>query len=280
MIRLMLALAALPAFAQQFEVASIKMIEPSRNGPFPTPRSGGPGTNRPTRIDYPCAYLVDVMVDAFGPGYRTAGFEKAGLKLVTISATLLEGTTKDQLRVMLQNLLVERFQLKVHRETREGKAFELTVEAAGHKLKENAAESAADADARLQPLGVMDGYNMPELPNTVPGTVRSYYSPGKARARGYAAPVSELVGFLVPILNGPVVDHTGLTGKYDFKLDCEGPEYKMVGPDGTIRQSTAEEFFPPIPSALSKQLGLHLTTKKLPVEFVVFDSIADKPTEN
>jgi uncharacterized protein (TIGR03435 family) len=164
---------------------------------------------------------------------------------------------------MLQNLLAERFQLKVHRETREGNAFELTVEPSGHKLKENANPAPARPDAP-QPLGKMDGYNMPELPNEMPGTVRVFYSPGKGRARGYAAPLSELTKVLEPHLKGSITDRTGLTGRYDFKLDFEGPEFKMILPDGTMRQSTADEFFPSIPSALSKQLGLHLDRQKLP----------------
>jgi uncharacterized protein (TIGR03435 family) len=211
------------------------------------------------------------------------GFDRLGLKMVTISAVLPEGATKDQMRVMLQSLLVERFQLKVHHETREGSAFELTVEASGHKLRENANAGQASPDApptNAQPLGKMDGYNMPELVNTVPGTVRDFYSPGKGRAKGYAAPLSELTRILEPHLKGPITDHTGLTGKYDFKLDFEGPEYLVVAPDGAVRQTTAEEFFPPIPSALSKQLGLHLERKRQPVVFLVLDSIADKPTEN
>jgi uncharacterized protein (TIGR03435 family) len=63
-------------------------------------------------------------------------------------------------------------------------------------------------------------------------------------------------------------------------LDFEGPEYNVVLPDVTIRPTTATEFFPPIPSALSKQLGLRLERTKLPVEFLVLDSISLTPTPN
>ena len=98
--------------------------------------------------------------------------------------------------------------------------------------------------------------------------------------RGYAAPLSELIKTLEPFLRGPIVDHTGLGGKYDFTLDFEGPEYNVVAPDGTIHPTTATEFFPPIPNAMTKQLGLHLERKKLPVEFLVLDSISLTPTPN
>jgi uncharacterized protein (TIGR03435 family) len=196
MIRLMLALAVSPSFSQvlQFEVASVRTVEVSPNQPCPMSRDGGPGTARPTCLNYTCFPLAEVIGDAFDvPGYRTSGLDRIGLKMVTILAKPCpDGTTKDQLRTMLQNLLTERFQLKVHRETREGNAFELTVEASGHKLKENENPALARPDARPQPLGKMDGYSMPELPNDMPGTVRVFYSPSKGRARGYAAPLSEL----------------------------------------------------------------------------------------
>ena len=100
---------------------------------------GGRGTAKPSRLNYTCYSLAQLIADAFDvPGHRMSGFDRLGLKMVTISAVLPEGATKDQMRTMLQNLLAERFQLKVRHETREGNAYELTVEASGHKLRENA----------------------------------------------------------------------------------------------------------------------------------------------
>lgn len=255
----------------EFEVASVRLAE----------QGCAPRHNvTPTQITYSCTFLSDVIGEAYGiPLYRTAGFDKAGFTFVTISATMPAGSTKQQIQTMMQNLLAERFKLKVRRETREGSSFELTVEKSGHKLHENTSNlEPADPEAQY-PLGKQDGYGLPELPN-VPGRVRFFVTPGKARAKGYAAPLSELIKTLEPFLKGPVSDHTGLTGKYDFTLDFEGPEYNVVHPDGTIHSTTATEFFPPIPNAMSKQLGLHLDRTKLPVEFLVLDSISLTPTPN
>jgi uncharacterized protein (TIGR03435 family) len=255
----------------EFEVASVRLAE----------RGCAPSHNvTPTQVTYSCTFLSDVISEAYGiPLYRTEGFGKTGSIFVNIAATMPAGTTKQQIPAMLQNFLAERFQLKVHREVREGNTFELTVEKSGHKLHENTSNpEPADPDAQY-PLGKPDGYGLPELPN-VPGHVRFFVIPGKARAKGYAAPLSELIKTLEPFLKGPISDHTGLTGKYNFTLDFEGPEYNVVLPDGNIHPTTAVEFFPPIPNAMSKQLGLHLERTKLPVEFLVLDSMSLTPTPN
>jgi uncharacterized protein (TIGR03435 family) len=255
----------------EFEVASVRVAEPG---------CASRHNVTPTQVTYSCTFLVDMISEAYDiPLYRTAGLDKVGFTFVTIAATMPAGSTKQQIQTMTQNLLTERFKMKVHRETREGNSFELTVEKSGPKLHENTSNlEPADPDAQY-PLGKQDGYSLPELPN-VPGHVRFFVTPGKARAKGYAAPLTELIKTLEPFLKGPITDHTGLAGKYDFTLDFEGPEYNVVLPDGTIHPTAATEFFPPIPNAMSKQLGLHLERTKLPVEFLVLDSISLTPTPN
>lgn len=279
---LLLALAGvLAAQAQpQFEAASVRQFNlGEQNGCIPR-QEGGPGTASPTRLTIQCTFLGTVIENAYGVrGYRTVGFDKIGYRLVSINATMAEGTTREQMLAMLRGLLEERFQVKVHREMREANGYELTVEKTGHKLRENTKPAEAGEPAP-QPLGAMDGYGMPELPNKRAGTVQTYFMPGKARARGFAAPLSKLTELLEPYLRGAVVDHTGLGSTYDFLLDFQGPEFNVITAEGNVRPTTATEYFEPIPTALRKQLGLHLETTKTPAEFLVLDSILAKPLEN
>jgi len=242
----------------------------------------------PTQITLTCTPLGAVIIEAFEVAqYQTAGFDKLGITgSYNIAATMPEGTTEAQRHVMMKNLLADRFAMKSHRETRDGAAYELTVEKSGHKLREATPDGPesnmpATAAASNSAGNKRDADGFPSL-TAIPGQINYTFLPGKARVLGNAAPLSKLLDLIegVAFLNGPITDHTGLTGNYDFRLDFLGPEFQMVIPDGTVRPSTATDFFPPIPSALSKQLGLHLERKKLPVDVLMLDSISLKPKEN
>jgi uncharacterized protein (TIGR03435 family) len=263
------------AKAQQFDVASVRLNE-MENGRL---RCSERREVTATQFTHACTRLPDLIAEAFGvPIYRVLGLDKVTLTFVSIAATYSEGTTSAERRAMLQHLLQERFAIREHRENRPGSAYVLTVEKSGHKLRANTTNPTRDPAANYA-LGELDGYGIPALPS-VPGEVRTFMTPGKARAKGFAAPLARLIERLEPFLRGTIVDQTGLAGDYDFSLDFEGPEYRMILPDGTEKQSSATEFFPPIPNALSKQLGLHLEKKDLPVEFLIVDSLSPTPTAN
>jgi Protein of unknown function (DUF3738) len=116
-------LASCIGFAQtpeaQFDAASIKPSSPIENGSFVGAR-GGPGTVDPGRYTCTYCYLSMVITEAYGvPYYRLSGQNRLPDMRVHIVATIPEGATREQFHKMLQNLLAERFQLMVHRETRE-----------------------------------------------------------------------------------------------------------------------------------------------------------------
>jgi uncharacterized protein (TIGR03435 family) len=143
-------------------------------------------------------------------------------------------------RKMVQALLTERFQLKFHRETREMPVYDLVVAKGGAKLKEN-------------PEGGSMSMNATEMKFT-------------------GAPMQMLVRQLSGIggLDRPVVDKTGLAGKYDFVLKTSFDRATGVntGPAG-------ESIF----TAIEEQLGLKLESQKAPVEILVIDSVS-RPSEN
>jgi uncharacterized protein (TIGR03435 family) len=102
--------------------------------------------------------------------------------------------TRDEIRGMLQTLLAERFQLKVHRETKEVAAYELVLAKGGSKLKASAP-------------GGKSGLSDTVGPN------------GERRTVLVASPLRVLVNMLANTLGSPVVDHTGLDGVYDYTVE-------------------------------------------------------------
>jgi uncharacterized protein (TIGR03435 family) len=152
--------------------------------------------------------------------------------------------TKEQMMAMLQALLADRFQLKVHRESREGNVYALVVAKGGHKLKP------PTGDRSFISLHRND-------PPTEPGVHYSLVG-NKASLALIAARLGQQLGL-------PVIDRTGIEGEFDFKVDY------AVGdnPDSGI----------PLPIAIQEQLGLKLERAKGPVETLVVDRAA-KPSSN
>jgi uncharacterized protein (TIGR03435 family) len=90
---------------------------------------------------------------------------------------------------------------------------------------------------------------------------------GKNVMRGSGVPISALVDMLVRTLGRPVIDQTGLTGIYDFRID-----FSPVEPD-----ANGADTLPSIFDALQQRLGLRLDAAKAPVEVIVIDR-AEKPS--
>ena len=119
----------------QYEVASIRPATADhRNGIGP---SGGPGTEDPTRVRYSFFSLRLLLMTAYGMNFHQIVIPAradSGDRF-DIVANVPPGATKDQALVMLQNFLIERFHLKLHRETRILPHYELSVSSSGFKLK-------------------------------------------------------------------------------------------------------------------------------------------------
>ncbi len=278
-VAILLALGVGRATAQnklEFEVASVHASGQPSQECFG--KAGGPGTADPTRLHYGCYSVVAVIMDAYGlDAYRLVNLEKAQGINVELTATMKPGTTKLEMQQMLQNLLADRFHLKVRRDTREGTVYELSVEKGGHKLKENLEDPPpADPSSISTRELKMGADGMPDFPAIAGRITGGFGTPGKTRALGTNVPIVELVAYLEPRLKAPVTDVTSLKGKYDFRLDYVDPNYDpVVSTDGS-----SMETFPPIPSALRSQLGLQLEKRKGQVEYLVIESMDKTPTEN
>lgn len=148
---------------------------------------------------------------------------------------------------LIRSLLEDRFQLKVHRETREGAVFNLVVGKNGSKLK-----PAAQNDG-TRSAGVTGG-------------------PDSVEMTGTGNSIDDLIGRLSAQVERPVIDKTNLSGKFDFKMTFNPRPMVSADPN---KPSIAPDIF----TAIQEQLGLKLESARGPVEVVVIDSVS-KPTEN
>ncbi len=161
----------------------------------------------------------------------------------------------ETMRQMIQSLLDERFQLKVHRETRELPVFNLTVAKDGPKLQ-------ATIEGRPGPGGLSAG------------SARSNGTPAGVEMSGSGITMQRLVSMLASRAGRPMIDRTNLTGTYDFNLKFAPSAAPTAGPD-----SATEPIGPSLFTAIQEQLGLRLESGKGPIEVLVIDSVS-KPSEN
>lgn len=190
---------------------------------------------------------------------------------------------------MLQNLLVERFKLALHHTSKEFPAYELTVAKGGPKLKATAdpeAQAARPGDLPREVKATPDGF--PEIPSGISG-LRANVTNGVTYLTARAESVANLTNSLAAAFGtrtgtnrfamGHLVDHTGLTGKYDFTLEFAG----SLGPGGIDGAPSVDATADPAPDifqALEKQLGLKLAKSTISEDTLVIDHIEKVPTEN
>jgi uncharacterized protein (TIGR03435 family) len=166
-----------------------------------------------------------------------------------IIAKAAGATPEDQLRQMMQKLLADRFKLALHRESKEMLAYVITVAKSGLKIKIK--ESTSEGDMSIQPSG-------------------------EAAATIERATVSRLAEMLSEPLQSPVIDETGLTGRYDFKIDLTS-FMANLDHDHPMGINDAISL---IIQAAQQQLGIKIDQKKMPVEMLMVDHAEKLPVEN
>ena len=236
-----LTLAAL-GHSQTFEVASIKISELFRQGGEGSRRVDiqvVPGTVTMRNIGIQqilvWSYKVSPIQLPNAPGNDAERYD--------IIAKAAGPATTDEMRVMMQALLAERFKLALHRESKEMSAYALIEAKGGHKMKQ---------------------YDTGDGPGVLPTE-----GAGRIALSGKKASLDQLCMFLAMPLRSPVVDMTGLKGKFDFDFDLSS--YVPQGP----RQPGEPEPDPVsiLQLALPKQLGLRLEARKLPIEMLIVDHV-------
>jgi uncharacterized protein (TIGR03435 family) len=158
-----------------------------------------------------------------------------------------------QMRLIVQSLLTERFALRSHEEKQKLAAFALTVGKNGPKLTKTA--DASQSPNFVAPLGMLD-----------------------ARS----STMGEFAHFLQSsILGQPIVDNTGLTGRWDFTLKWTPDETQFTGPGMKVPPQAAEDANgpPPLFTAIQGQLGLKLEPQKVDASVMVIDHV-EHPSPN
>jgi uncharacterized protein (TIGR03435 family) len=184
---------------------------------------------------------------------------------------------------LLQSLLEDRFKLVVHRETKDLPAYALVVVKNGLKIKElppDPEPDASDPDKGKVDVTASSGGRS--------GTVVSYgkgsyvtYTLNKLEAK--KVNFASLVDTLGRFVDRPIVDMTGLTGKYDFTLEYSVEELRsLVRSSGGDASRIPDLGGDPTVSIFSslEGLGLKLEARKAPVEIIVVDGAEKIPTAN
>ena len=131
------------AHGQSFDAASVK---PAAGGRYVEP-SGGPGTKDPGRIHYANMSLQNLLLMAYDiQVFQLAGPNWLDTERFDIDAVLPADSTAAQFHAMLRNLLANRFQLQMHRETRDVSGYDLVAAKGGAKVKPSATDLAAPPD--------------------------------------------------------------------------------------------------------------------------------------
>jgi len=259
--------AAVIAWPQEpaFEVASVRRSASPEQPGFNGARHGGPGSDDPTRLSLTRYRMPDLIMMAYGlEGYQLPGVDfLRPMPSYDITANVPPGTSPDTFGAMMRRLLLERFHLRVHWDKRPGDIYALLQAKGGHKLKPPSARS--EAPTQSAPKLAPDG--LPDLPA---GQSIAVYRSGLARLQAVDESVGFLVQRLTADLHAPVVDDTGLAGKYDYRLTWKWG----IAPDSTASDE------PILETALIQQLGLRIEKRKGTVDVLLVDSYDASPAEN
>jgi uncharacterized protein (TIGR03435 family) len=267
----------------RFEVASVKPSPPGGRigsmdgGPIP-PGPFNMANHDPERITWTKIRLIRVLMMAYDlPGARISGPGWLDTEMYDIVAPVPKGTTVADFKLMVRNLLAERFKLTLHRETKEVSGYALEIARGGLKIKES-----------NNPLMIVDDSGFP-----APRPGNSVFLPGAGfsatikvndmnRATVLNQSMPTIAKFLGTTVAMPVEDQTGSTGTYSFHL-----EYKPNPPAATAAggqtEPPAADIGAPGPDlfdAVQTQLGLKLVRKRVPQETLVIDHVEKVPTEN
>lgn len=284
-----LLLAAGMLFAQtpakpQFEVVSIKPSPPVGNGPRVVGCRGGPGRKDPGLFTCENMSLSNLATMAYGINYyQLSGPDWMMTAYFDVRAKVPEGAAKEQLKDMVQAMLVERFKLVAHHETRELTEYDLVVAKSGPKFKEAAPppppkEDAAEGAPRPVGRGGRLKTDTQGYPILSSGAGMAWIN-GHARLYNPQMTMKMLASQVGAQLAKPVTDATGLDGKYQIGLFWVSDNAaRAPAPGGSVPDDI--ETGPTLAQALQDQLGLRLETKKGPVDFIVIDHLEKQPSEN
>jgi uncharacterized protein (TIGR03435 family) len=209
--------------------------------------------------------------------FQISGPDWLGSTKFQLIATVPKGATKEQYRLMLQNLLAERFKIKVHFEKKEGTSYALVVGKNGPKMKESVEEPAAKEGAPAATPPAKAQVDQDGFPACPPGRgTRTLIANGRVRLCANQVTMERLVALLTNRSGHTVTDETELKGKYDFVLTYAAA---TPAPDGSAASVPEADSYPDLIGAM-QQLGLKLEQRRTMIDMLVIDHLEKVPTEN
>ncbi len=241
---IILALAAACAGqSPKFDVASVKKVEGGAPpGDIPRNMETTPGNfaMRNIALRFAIEWAWDLKdFEIIGPDWIKAE------ERYDIIAKAGHPASENEMRQMLQTLLQERFQMKIHRETKELPVYVLLP---------------GKGEAKVKPAGPDD---KPGLSGNAQGTTFTGF------------PISRFTFMLTRRMDRPVLDQTGLKGIYTYTIDLSG-----LGFAGRPAERQEGEAGPSIFTTVQRDLGLRLEARKEPISMLVIDSANKVPIEN
>jgi uncharacterized protein (TIGR03435 family) len=232
------------------EVATIKPTKPGTQGKAITMR--GPRTlitvNTSLNDLISFAYGVHLQQVTGGPSWFESEFYD-----ITCEPEAPGAPNRKQLEGLLQSILTDRFKLTFHHGKKELQVFTLVLDKTGSKMTPSAGD-----------------------PKGLPGLG---FPGGLGNMRAVNSDMSDFTGLLqAMVLDRPVVDQTGLQGRFDFGLKWTPDETQFGGRGGSVKND-ALDAPPNLFTAIREQLGLELKSTKIPVDVLVVDHV-EKPSEN
>jgi uncharacterized protein (TIGR03435 family) len=249
-----------PAFQIADVHASAYVRNPNVFGPIASPLVSNPNLQggvlqggryelrRATMLDLiKTAYEVDGDTVTGGPGWLE-------LDRFDVIAKAPANAPPATVKLMLQALLADRFQLAVHKDTRPMAGFVLALGRGKPKMKPADGSGDTGCQEQRRPTGLGEGVP-PRLVACRNMTMEALAPALRGLDGGY--------------LTGPVLNQTGLMGAWDFDLTWNQKRPVLAGDDGIT-----------IFDAVDKQLGLKLEPQKVPMPVLVLDHVNEKPTAN
>ena len=218
----------------------VSIVYPTEGGRFrhASQLVGGPGWFNSVRFD------IIARAEGFRGDTNRPGF----------TATDAERESVERVRLMMRRLLAERFKLRVRSEMRQLPVYELVMLKPGQLGR----------DMKRSPTDCMVEWKKQGMPDARGLACGSIQGARVGKMTGHAAEIGPLVRDLYDWAGRPVVDRTGLTGRFDFTLDW--------APEGSTDTDAPSIF-----TALQEQLGLKLQPARGAVDVLVIDSV-ERPT--
>lgn len=270
-------------FGQEFEVASIK----------PSPPSAPGKASIGLHIDGAMVRYSSLSLTLYlGMAYNLKNYQISAPDWMAsdrwdITAKLADGSDPKQIPDMLQALLRDRFQMKIHRETKELPVYGLIIGKGELKLKESADATPDGGEPPKRTANIaVSGSNAGTAVTYGNG---SYFTIGDNKFVGKKLPMAIIADALARFADRPVVDMTNLKGNYDFNMEFSPEDFRAM----MIRAAVAQGAVLP-PEALKlvdfssgdtlftavESLGLKLEPRKAQLEMLVIDQALKTPIEN